>query len=361
MENENVSNLNRLTTDGDSLKLNNEGDIFMSVDSGGEEGVARPVEPSNASAQEGTAVAGQRPPEGGEGDPQREAPPGGENGDAGEDAFGGGRVEHPVSYYQEKYNNPPDHSALLRILRDQSPHSTGVDKNLIRFLARLPDDDKPMMYLANQIFALPLDNEASDYRLGLYSEGNKEAIFAELKEAWLSAETEQLRVQLRERDTKVRQTYEAVSLMHEMNRGISTAKIEDFQRMAAGITPEQQQILQNVRGASQIMRMFEDEYQRLLMDEKRVTTEKNDELLGKSIQPETANQRARAVGIVENRLNELIAYVKTRNDIPPDSALGQLASLEKWEIGWAFNSGKLLYNLSLRAAEQISLSEVPPW
>lgn len=332
----------------------------MSVDSTGEEGVVRPTEPTPpaaGTAQEGTSAAG-----GGEGGPSRENPRGRENNNEDDDFSAGGREEHPVSYYQRMYNEDRSPTGKFwKMLRAQSPFSSGIDKNLIRFLARLsgPDSDKPMAYLVNKIVANPLDNEASDYRLGLYAEGNKETIWAELREAWLTAEDNGLKAQFRERDTKMRTTYEAVSLMHEMNRGISTAKIEDFRRMAEGITPEQQQVLQNVRGASQIMRLFEDEYQRLLMDDKRVTTEKNDELLGKSVRVETPDQHARAVGIVEGRLNELIKYVKSRSDISADSPLGQLTSLEDWEIGWAFYSGKLLYNLSLRAAEQISLSEVP--
>jgi len=370
MENENVPNQIQLTTEGDSHKLISGADIFMANEgestpkatdatppdanqTPGQEGVSQTREAVAAGASGGGE--GNPPPTTPE-DPQNEE---GDN-DSGDQAFGDARGEPSISYYQKIYDEDPEHIHFWRLLRNNvSPHSEYVGKNLIRFLARIPDDERPIMYLANQLFGQPLDNEAADYSLGLNAQGTKDTIFAQLTESWVTQKNERLKAQFKERDNKVREIYQAVSLMHEMNRGISTAKMEDFQRMAQGITPEQQQVLQNVRGASQIMRLFEDEYQRLLMDEQRVTTEKYDELLGKGLKKHGESLDVQAVGIVQSRLEALIKYINSRDDIPKDSPLGELAKLEDWEMRWALHSGKLLYNLSLRAAEQISLGKVP--
>jgi hypothetical protein len=390
MENEYLAQ-NRLTSGGDSPKLN-EGDVFMADVTNTEGEGVKPAESTPQVApipvQEGDSVNNPQQQEAaggaGNGENGGERPPGPpqpenhRNPDDDENPniiakIGDERNRYTETQYRNLWNQGENHRIFWEQLRAVSPHSGySMDRNLISFLAKLTgeeDSDKPIYYLVNKIVALPLDNESAGYELGLTARGNIDTVFSELKEAVLGASGEDKDV-IRGRAERIRSTYEAVSILHNMNKGIVTSGIKEFDRLAEEITPEQQQVLQEVNGAALVMRLFEDEYQRILMNDKTVTTEKNDELRSKHIkhgddkQPETEEQRqARTIGIIEQKLRDMRDYATQKaaegHPVDADSTLGKLKGLEDWELGWAFNAGKLLYNVSLRAAEQISLSEIP--
>jgi hypothetical protein len=303
MENE-YSSQNRLTSGGDSPKLN-EGDVYQMPDITNVEGqmpdANQPPKPNEAAKPIEEGTSGETPPQtevngggnagnGGErppGPPPPENPQPQENptpdDDNGEDAVINARGERSYAYYKKLYDEDPrPDGKFWKMLKDLSPHSGySIDKGLIKLIAGLPEDSKPMYYLVNKIVALPLDNETAGYELGLTARGNIDTIFSELREAVLNAPTEGSKNIIRGRAERVRSTYEAVSILHNMNKGIVTSGIKEFDRLAEEITPEQQQILQEVNGAALVMRLFEDEYQRILMNDKTVTTEKNDELRSK--------------------------------------------------------------------------------
>jgi hypothetical protein len=390
MENEYIAQ-NRLTTKADSPKLSG-GDIFM-ADIGHVEGESvNPVEPTppvvnapgvegesgNQQSQEATGGAANNG-NGGERTSTQSTPEGGNGG--GNRGRGRGRDPNegrPPPDYADMYLNRK--KEFWDVLHAFEPHvnSGGIPADLLKFIIELRDDDRPLMYMVNKIITLPLDNETARYSLGLSAQSIKEQITAALKQTLLEATgngdavaAEQTRI----RRDRVVATIEAVELLHNMNKAIVTAGIKTFDALAEEITPEQQQVLQNVAGASQVMRLFEDEYQRILMDQKTITTENNDELMsrsGKSLgkhsegekdsdkdeAPSKEEARDESIGIVEGRLKELRDYAKA-NNVDEKSSLGKLSKLEDWELNWAFHAGKLLYNISLRAAEQISMGDVP--
>jgi len=396
MENEYVGQ-NRLTTEANSPKLVSRGDVFMPDASPSHvegEHVTNPVEPTqpvvNASGEEGQS-GNQQPPEaaagngaanggnGGERTPTQPTPEGGNGG--GNRGRGRGRSrrdeEDSGEDYAKMYSESSENNTKFwDVLHAFEPHvnSHGIPADLLKFIIELQDDDRPLMYMVNKIVTLPLDNETARYSLGLSAQSIKEQITAALKQTLLEATGRGDTVaaeRTRERRDRVVATIEAVELLHNMNKAIVTAGIKAFDALAEEITPEQQQVLQNVAGASQVMRLFEDEYQRILMDQKTITTENNDELmsrsgkdLGKHSDKEKDSSeeedRDKSIGIVEGRLKELRAYAKDKeNNVDENSSLGKLSKLEDWELSWAFHSGKLLYNISLRAAEQISMGDVP--
>jgi len=142
-----------------------------------------------------------------------------------------------------------------------------------------------------------------------------------------------------------------------MNLSIITGDLDSFSRGSTSIAPEQQEAFKHIKGAPIIMRLIDNEYLRILTEEGTVTTEASDKLHGKL--SGATEKLERAVGTVQQQLIDLVkGDGADATGIPPVLA-EELKGLKTWEIGWAFDAGKLLHNIGLRSAELISLSDVP--
>ncbi|MCL5113950.1 MAG: hypothetical protein M1372_02150 [Patescibacteria group bacterium] len=242
-----------------------------------------------------------------------------------------------LSTLLEDVRNSPEgdrEEKMMQILRGISPHTNGLPPELVIEVIKL---DGALDYLVNRIIAQPLDAETSDYRLSFYGGINLEQIKDILK-----AEGQKDSA-MQERYQKVLFVSEAVSLFHNMNLLIVTGNLEGFVNGSRGITPQQLQALQNVRGVSSVMRIFNEEFQRILSRDKYINDANYDEIMGS--RGVATERNPRKPGTVEKRFQDLI-----NNKVEEP--------MEEWEVKWAVNSGKLLFNLTLRAAEQISLGEV---
>ena len=230
-------------------------------------------------------------------------------------------------------NDPRKEQAIMDILRELTPHET-LPGELIREVIKF---DKPLDYIVNRIIAEPLDAETSDYRLSFYGGINLDQIKDKLRTA---SEGD---LAMKNRYQKILLSQEAVALFHQMNLQVLT-NLEGFVKGSQAITPEQLQTIQNIPAVAQVMRIFDEEFQRISSRDKYIYRDNYEEITGTKLAQEDVNQIR--IGTVEERLRDLIQAGVSRQ-------------MEDWEIKWALNAGKMLYNLTLRAAEQISLGEVP--
>lgn len=326
-------------------------------DSGGaatspsEEGTSRR---SRAKAGEAASKSSEAPP------PETPPPGDGDDGEEEESGYKGrdmffGRASE--QWYRDEYKR--DRAKFEKEFRALQPHSTYLDEALAAFIAKLPGEkgDKLVDFMLKKIITQPLDLETSNYSLGLPAQSSLATLTSALQEAAATIPG------LKARYNNALESQAAVELFHSMNKNIVTAAINRFGEQAEGITPDQQQVLQNVKGAAQVMRLFEDEYARILVEDDWVSNEASDKMMGKIREKgvHAKDEPARLAGSVEGRLKALVEFAKEADkegrDLPP--ALQALKDLEDWEVRWAFNAGRLLHNISLRAAEVISLSKVP--
>ncbi len=226
---------------------------------------------------------------------------------------------------------------LLRTVVDvQSPQSGPYPGEFIEVLIQHPD---VLNYVVNRIIAQPLAAEQSQYDLSFYGKNNLDAIVDLLSRQNPPSEMY----------TQVVSMRETVQLSHGMNREIVTGNNEGFLRAGLGMTPQKLEALQNVKGASTIMRLMEQELLKIMSNQKFMSDEAYDTMVGnKDREPgEVVVVRGGAIAKQLMLVREAV------------SVLPEFKGMEDWEVEWAMQAGKILMNISLRSAEQISLGTVP--
>ena len=336
-----------LTAQPNTPKLEGRGDIFMAEPGGQEQSRSEaPKQPSRMTPEE-TAARLERMSR------ERER---GQEEVAGEESPPSGSGTPDDRKNQGDWLNYIDSGSMetkeIRVkhaLKFLSPHASGLDTALIR---RIIEYDSTLDYFVNRIISQPLDAEASDYKPSFYGGINLDYIKDELRTLAESSPSEKSKYE------RVLVLSEAVALFHSMNKEIAvTGNIEAFVGGSQAITPEQLQRMQGIRGVAQVMRLFDQEYQRILSENGYVSEAEYNKLLGRAKGISTTEgQDQRTVGIVEQQLIDLVSK---KSDKSISALPEELQGLDQWEMTWAFNVGKILYNLTLRAAEQISLSAVP--
>jgi hypothetical protein len=233
----------------------------------------------------------------------------------------------------------------MKLLRQMSPYANSLESDLIREILK---DEKALKYLVNRIVAQPLDSEQSEYRLSFYGGINLDQIKDILKTKAGMGGTEGQKAENNYKNILF--TSDSAQLFHGMNLQIITGNLEQFVNEARRITPEQLQIMQSIPGVVQTMRLFDAEILRVLNRDGIINNKNYDEIMGLNRDDETGKIEWKLDGgTVEQKLHS----------IKNNKIVGDLNDLEDWELKWAFNVGKIMGNLSLRTAEQISLSKVP--
>ena len=247
-----------------------------------------------------------------------------------------------------KDSDPSKEKKIMNLLKEMTPHTGPFDPN---FIGEVIKYDVALDYLVNRIVAQPLDAEQSEYRLSFYGGINLDQIKDILKTKAERGSGEAISpATAKRRYQKVLYMAESAQLFHTMNLQIITGNLEQFVNGARAITPEQLQMMQNVPGVAQVMRLFDAEIFRVLNRDGIITNENYNEImgLGKNKKTGEVNEKEEG-GVVERRFRKIIK----------SGTAEELNKLEDWQIKWAFNVGKIMGNLSLRTAEQISLSKVP--
>ncbi len=230
------------------------------------------------------------------------------------------------------------HELIMNEFREHaSPHSAPMEPSFINAIIQR-GDDVALDYLVNRIISQPLDSETSEYRLSFYGGINLEYIKDLLRaatEQHVEGEDPQTQEVKRTRYQRVLLTADGVALFHTMNAQIIAGKTEDFIRVAENVNPLHFKAVQEIAGVPQAMRVYEQEYMDMLARDERITTE---------------------------GYKELRARVRTTLRLWRDNGLltGESGgNMEDWEIERAVNLGRTFFNLTFRAAELISLSQLP--
>jgi hypothetical protein len=230
------------------------------------------------------------------------------------------------------------HQLMMEELREYaSPHSAPMTPDFINAIIQ-KEDDVALDYLVNRIISQPLDSETSDYVLSFYGNINLEYIKDLLRaatEEHVEGENPQAQEVRRTRYQRILLTADGVRLFHIMNAQIITGKTEDFIRVAENVNPLHFKAVQEIAGVPQAMRVYEQEYMDMLARDERISTE---------------------------GYKELRARVRTTLRLWRDNGLltGESGGgMEDWEIERAVNLGRTFFNLTFRAAELVSLSQLP--
>lgn len=252
-------------------------------------------------------------------------------------------------------------AGVVNLLQDVSPHDTmsgGMIAAVVRSGTEL-DDFKALDYLVNRILSSPLDAETSSYHLSFYADINLTNIREAVRSAFEKEPDVSRKRQIEAQYTKIGRAHESVAFAHEMNRKVIMGDLQGLTENASVITPENLQAIQDIRGVSTVMRLLDTEYQRICARDGYVSGEAQEEIIGKAIETRTVTRQVmgdrgeevpmnfeettRSEGSVEKLLREI-----------NDRQVGN-SHLDEWEIRWALNLGRDLYNISLRGAELISL------
>lgn len=233
---------------------------------------------------------------------------------------------------------------VMELLKEKTPYSAPLESYLIREAAK---NDKTLNYLIIRIIGQSLDAEKSHYSQSFYGGINVDTIKDILKTKGEKGEKGERGENTAENNYKrVLITAEAASKFHEMNLAIITGDLDSFVRGSEAIMPEQLQVMQNVKGVSQVMRLFDEEIFRLINRDGLINGENHDEMMGVKRDPKTKEIINWGKGTVEGRFRKMVK-AGVVDGLDRDS--------DEWEIKWAFNVGKIMGNISLRTAEQISL------
>ncbi|MGE5042206.1 MAG: hypothetical protein ACM3IJ_04870 [Candidatus Levyibacteriota bacterium] len=175
--------------------------------------------------------------------------------------------------------------------------------------------------------------EQGHYEINLYASGNLDALLGGLSLRGLDEEYQYFR-RLR---TSAQNFY-------EMNRTIGAGNIENFIRIAEGINWTQFETMQQVRGVPLVMRLYEQKYQEILGKEKTISSEAYVRL---KEEVEKSFRNFNDSGLIKSE------YSSIRGEG------SEHVRLQAWEIERALNAGRAFFNITFRAAEQISLGQVP--
>lgn len=191
--------------------------------------------------------------------------------------------------------------------------------------------------LINKIIFKPFEDttESNRYQLNIYAQGNLDTLLGYLS-----------RTEKKDYDYFIKlQT--AGELFHSMNVSILAGDIEHFIDNARRINFQHFSLMQEIQGASDVMRLYEEKYQEILARHGKITTDGYDKL--KREVDETFRELNRA-GIIRS------AYEVRGDHVRDEEKRGHI--MEDWERIRALNVGRAFFNLTLRAAEHIAHSHL---
>lgn len=241
-----------------------------------------------------------------------------------------------------KEGSPERIKAVMDLLKEMTPYSATLPPDFIREVAK---DRRTLDYLVIRIIGQSLDAEESGYSQSFYGGINLDTLKDVLK-----TKGEKGDAQAKNNYNRTLITAEAAQLFHTMNLMIITGKMGGFVENSESITPEQLQIMQNIKGVSQIMRIFDEEILRLLNRDSAIKGKNYDEMMGLKRNADTGEIIGWEEGAIEKKFRGMIRAGAVEGF--------DKNKLDEWEIKWAFHVGRIMTNLSLRTSEQISLNKV---
>jgi len=175
--------------------------------------------------------------------------------------------------------------------------------------------------------------ETNDYResMTLYAQSNLDTLLGFLSKA--DPEKYRYFVSLRT----------ASSLFHDMNVKIIGGNLDEFISIAQKISYQHFELMKEISGAPDVMRLYEEKYIEYLRRYGRITTE-GYKLLKKDVE--------RSMRILNEKKQVKSDYTKERE--------GEGSwKMDEWELQRALNVGRTFFNITFRGAEQIASGQVP--
>ena len=201
--------------------------------------------------------------------------------------------------------------------------------------------------LINEIIFKPYDDvtEQGHYEINFYASGSLDELLAAMSK--LAKRSKE--------DRDIYQKYKGIKTtarnFWEMNRGLWTGNLETFSRIAEEMNYEQFDLMKNLPGVGEVMRLYDQKLYEELGRSGGITSEGFDRVK-KEVEKSFRAMNDR--GLVKS------AYYEDREGtgaIERDRELGR-KKFHEWEIMRALSVGKVYYNISFRSAEVIALSRI---
>ncbi len=209
--------------------------------------------------------------------------------------------------------------------------AAGVSPSLLELATHFELGEK----LINRIIFKAYEDatETNDYNvsMNLYAQGNLDTLLGYLSQQ--SPEKHAYYVSLKT----------AAQYFHMMNASLNSGNLEAFINIAERINYQHFELMQKIRGSSEVMRLYEQKYDEFLARNGRITTEGYREL---KEEVEKAFVLLNKNGLVESEF---------ANDRVGKSA----KSLEDWEVKRALNVGRTFFSITFRSAEKIASGRIP--
>ena len=175
--------------------------------------------------------------------------------------------------------------------------------------------------------------ETNEYResLNLYSSANLDTLLGFM--ATLDPEKHQEFLGLKT----------AASKFHEMNKTLLGGDLQQFQGVAQGINYKHFDLMRNLQGVGDVMRLYEETFAEILARDKRITSKGYEDL------KRIVERKFKAMnngGIIKSE------YTQIR------TGQAEAGKMEEWEVQRALNVGRVFSSITLRSAEQIATGQI---
>ncbi len=237
--------------------------------------------------------------------------------------------------------------------------------------------------LVVRIVGLPLQSDTGDFDIGFYGGIN----FASIKNLLLSMsqdpsyfETREIRrlysqmnlttrdayVQFRDtrrdQNLNVGSKFEAMRIVHELNKMIVQNQLDAANQAAPQLGPEYVQALSKSKGVASVFRIMESGILDLMARDGYMAKGRYDALMGKAQSQETGRfDNSGNASIVKQirKMQEQLGSLPQGAQAGLTQDMKQLLQMEDWEVDLAFNLGRNLYNILHRSAELSSWGRLP--
>lgn len=240
-----------------------------------------------------------------------------------------GRVNNPAFYAKK--------NELVKKLRDAIKEAPSIETG--HFPTELIDValnfKETREQLINDIIFRSFEDptEQGHFEINLYASGNLDQLLGGLSLGGFKEEY-----------LRFRRLRTSAQNFYEMNKTIGAGNIEGFIRIAENINWTQFETMQQITGVPLVMRLFEQKYIAKLGEKKTISSEAYQEIKKE----------------VEESLHHLNEKGLIKSEYSNERGGSQeQGKLEEWELERALNAGRAFFNITFRAAEQISLGQVP--
>ena len=239
---------------------------------------------------------------------------------------------------------------MKRHIRTLQPSGSQLDPELVDLIIET-ENYESLEYIINRIISHPLEAETKRYAREFYGGINFSLITESLKGKAEDLRTGIVTGEAEERPSLFLEglyrkfhTLEAgTEFMHNLNRTVVMGAEREFVGLAPEMIPDHFQVLQRAKHVPAVMRIFDEELQRVMARDSVITAKNYKEVTGTIFDEEGG-----VTGAIEGSVEKLL---RAYNEKLPASE-----RLDEWEIKWAFHTGRNLLNITIRTAELIAHS-----